>query len=77
MKTYRQTGYTYGYNTTIFTMTTLEYDWEDGTHTTFDGYTIDENSTIRNKKGLLAVAGIVSVCVQSYPFVSFDHGITY
>lgn len=24
-------------------MTTLEYDWSDGTHTTFSGYVIDES----------------------------------
>jgi hypothetical protein len=32
-------------------MKSLEYDWVDGTHTTFDGYTIDEHSVVRNKKG--------------------------
>ncbi|AGE53710.1 hypothetical protein ATCVGM07011_952L [Acanthocystis turfacea Chlorella virus GM0701.1] len=32
-------------------MKTLEYYWGDGTHTVFDGYTIDENSVIVNKSG--------------------------
>jgi len=32
-------------------MKTLEYYWKDGTHTVFDGYTIDEHSIIRNKQG--------------------------
>ncbi|AGE59492.1 hypothetical protein ATCVOR07043_656R [Acanthocystis turfacea Chlorella virus OR0704.3] len=31
-------------------MTTLEYYWNDGTHTVFDGYTIDENSIVKNIK---------------------------
>ena len=32
-------------------MTTLEYYWEDGTHTTFTKYTIDEYSVIKNERG--------------------------
>ncbi|AGE49436.1 hypothetical protein ATCVCan0610SP_263L [Acanthocystis turfacea Chlorella virus Can0610SP] len=32
-------------------MKTLEYYWKDGTHTVFGGYTIDELSVVRNKKG--------------------------
>ncbi|AGE55748.1 hypothetical protein ATCVMN08101_758R [Acanthocystis turfacea Chlorella virus MN0810.1] len=31
-------------------MKTLEYYWADGTHTVFDGYTIDKLSVVRNKK---------------------------
>lgn len=32
-------------------MKTLEYDWKDGTHTTFDDYTIGTKGVIRNNKG--------------------------
>lgn len=32
-------------------MKTLEYDWVDGTHTTFDEYTIDKKGDIRNDNG--------------------------
>lgn len=32
-------------------MTTLEYYWEDGTHTIFSNYTIDENSVVKNASG--------------------------
>ncbi|AGE53567.1 hypothetical protein ATCVGM07011_532L [Acanthocystis turfacea Chlorella virus GM0701.1] len=32
-------------------MTTLQYYWDDGTHTVFDGYTIDEHSVVKNKSG--------------------------
>ncbi|ABT16826.1 hypothetical protein ATCV1_Z692L [Acanthocystis turfacea chlorella virus 1] len=38
----------YEHVTTIFTMTTLEYDWSDGTHTTFSGYVIDESGVVTN-----------------------------
>lgn len=32
-------------------MKTLQYYWKDGTHTTFDGYTIDKKGIIKNKNG--------------------------
>ena len=32
-------------------MTTLEYYWEDGTHTVFSNYTIDRNSVVKNASG--------------------------
>lgn len=32
-------------------MTTLEYVWDDGTHTTFSNYTIDKSSVVRNAIG--------------------------
>lgn len=35
---------------TTFTMSTLEYFWDDGSHTIFDDYTIDENSVVTNIK---------------------------
>ncbi|AGE59449.1 hypothetical protein ATCVOR07043_525L [Acanthocystis turfacea Chlorella virus OR0704.3] len=32
-------------------MTTLQYYWDDGTHTVFEDYTIDKHSVVKNKSG--------------------------
>ncbi|AGE59887.1 hypothetical protein ATCVTN60342_830L [Acanthocystis turfacea Chlorella virus TN603.4.2] len=37
--------------TIMFTMKTLEYVWEDGSHTTFYDYTIDQLGDVKNSSG--------------------------
>ena len=50
-------------------MKTLEYYWKDGTHTVFDGYTIDQLSVVRNKKGRV----ITPIKVGTYYHVNVRH----